>query len=684
MTARRRSILAVAVALLVTAPAPVIGWRSGHLLAASHGLPQTAGFLVPGVLAIAGSPASKAARRLFALGLLTAAGFSVGAAWSAYAGAHPPTWAYPGVLLIQGLDLGTGVLVLGLLAVFPDGAYQRSAERVAVLVGVGFVAAVLLLENAASRTLSYPGTFVWTDTVTVPNPSAGFGLAALGRVAWVAYQAGFLVLVVTGIVLLVLRFRRFGARERGQIMWPLLGVVVTVVTIVVLGALGPVLHDQPDWVVYLLYAPTAMAVPLTIGVGMLRRDLLEVDVLVLRSVAYGLLWSVVTGGCVAAALLVGVAAGRRVPLPLAIGLAVAATLLAEPVRRRLERFFERVVFGRRASAPEVIAALGARLETTADVDEIADAVAADVLAGLGAAWVRVELHERGGRVSGTAGAVPREEAAALTVALTREGEQVGEIACGPRWDTPYSKADEHLLESLGRLAVQAVHGAHLADQLASRLDELSASRARIVAAQDEARRRLEQDLHDGVQQELVALLARLGLARNQLRRDPVLAEETLHAALDDGRQTLVSLQETARGIHPPVLSDHGLAVAVAERISRLPIPVEVEASLDGCGRFAPEVEAAAYFVVTEALGNVLKHSGADRAWVRLDTAGDRLLRVTVRDEGRGFDPAAVSPRGLVGLRDRVEAHGGTLALVSEPGRGTCLTATVDYGRPAHG
>jgi signal transduction histidine kinase len=679
MTARRRSILAVLVAGFSTAPAPLVGWRSGHLLSASHGLPQTLGFLVPGVLAIAARPDNKAARRLYAIGVVTAVGFSIGAVWSAYAGANPPAWTHPVVLALQGLDLSTGVLFLGLLAVFPDGMYQRTSERVVVLVGVGFVAAVLLVEKAASTTLTYPGMFVWTDAVTVPNPSAGFGLGVLGRVAWVAYQAGFLLLVVTGIVLLVLRFRRFGPRERGQVMWPLLGVVVTVLTIVVLGALGPSLRDRPDWVLYLLYAPTAMAVPLAIGFGMLRHELLGVDVLVRRSVAYGVLWLLVTGSCAAVALGIGLAVGGRVPVVLAIGLAVAATLAAEPVRRRLDRLSERLVFGHQATPSELIAGLGARLESAARPDDIAGTVAADVMVGLEASWVRVELWEPSGPVVGTAGDVPEDRAAALTVALVRGGEQLGEIGCGRRWDAPYRRADEQLLESLGRLAVLAVHSAHLADELAVRLDELGASRARIVAAQDEARRRLEHDLHDGVQQELVALLARLGLARHQLRRDPLLAEQTLELALDDGRRTLVSLQETARGIHPPVLSDHGLAAAVAERTSRLPVPVEVETALDGCGRFAPEVEGAAYFVVTEALGNVLKHSGASRAWVTLETTPNHALRVVVRDDGNGFDPAVVSLRGLVGLRDRIEAQGGTLAVVSEPGRGTCLTATVATG-----
>jgi signal transduction histidine kinase len=220
-----------------------------------------------------------------------------------------------------------------------------------------------------------------------------------------------------------------------------------------------------------------------------------------------------------------------------------------------------------------------------------------------------------------------------------------------------------------------VRNSWLSEQLAERVAELDASRARLVHAEDEGRRRLERDLHDGVQQELVALLARLGLARNQMRRDPGLSEETLGEAQRDAQRALLSLQEVSRGIHPPLLTDRGLGHAVAERAARLPIPVAVDDRLSARGRLPGDVEAASYFFVSEALTNVLKHAGATRADVLIDVMGDRL-HVVVGDDGRGFDVPRTRAHGLVGLRDRIEALGGTLDVVSRPGQGVTLVASI--------
>jgi signal transduction histidine kinase len=678
MTHRLRSILAVVVAVFVTVPAPLVGWRAGHLLAACHGLPQTVGFLVPGILAVVGRPDHRAARRLFALGLTTGLGFSVGAVYSAYSLSHPvPVWAGIVVLALQALDLGTGALLLSLMAVFPDGGYQRGYERVVVRVGAGLVVTVIALERATATVLTYPGAFIWTARASAPNPAAGFGLAGVGRVAWVAYQAAFPILVAAGITLLVLRFRRFGARERSQIAWPLLGAFVTLTWIVLLGGLGSFVRDQPEWLVYLLYAPAAMAVPVAVGVGILRRDVLVIDDLVRRCVAFAALWLLITAASVGAAVGLGVLAGRAVPLALAIGLTAAVTLVAEPMRRRLERLSERLVFGHQVSGTELIAALGARLESTTDITTIVDTVAADIRIGLRAAWVQVALDDGGSGVVAASGTAPADHEAAATVHLVRAGVRIGTITCGPRWDRRYSAADRQLLESLGRLAALVVHNAHLVTDLGESLEALRASRRRLVTAHDEGRRRLERDLHDGVQQELVALLAQMALARNQLRRDRELGQQSLDQAQRAAQHALVAVQELARGIHPTVLTDHGLVVAVTDRASRMPIPVAVQA--ERLSRFSTEVEGAAYFVVAEALGNVLKHAGATQAWVQLETPAEDVLRVAVRDDGAGFDPRQVALRGLLGLRDRVEAQGGQLSVVSSPGCGTRVTATVDVG-----
>jgi signal transduction histidine kinase len=682
MTTRRRSILAVLAAVVATLPSPLIGWRTGHLLSASHGLPQVIGFLLPGVLAVAGRPDNRAARRLFALGMVMAVGFSVGSTYSAYLTDHAvPAWGHWLVLLLQALDLGSGALVLALLAVFPDGVYQREVERHMVWIGAGYLLAVLTLEHIAAPRLSYPGTYIWSTKITADNPSAGFGLATLGRAAWIGYQAGFLLLVLTGIVLLVLRFRRSSAPKRGQIAWPLVGAALTVVWVVIMGALSTFLHHQPDWLVYVLYAPSAMAIPLAIGLGILRGNVLDVDVLVRRSVAFGALWVVVTGVCVGVALGLGLLAGRTVPVAVAIGLAVAATLVAEPVRRWLEKLSERLVFGRQASVPELIAALGARLDATTDVRAIADTVATDVLQALRAAWVQVVLDERGQRVVGTAGTPTPGAEPEAAVHLVRSGRRIGEITCGPRWDGTYSTADRQLLQSLAGLAVLAIHNAQLVAELEDSLEDLRASRRRIVAAHDEGRRRLEQDLHDGVQQELVALLAQMGLVQNQLRRDPELAGRTLELAHRAAQDTLLAVQEMARGIHPTLLADHGLVAAIEDRASRMPIPTHVQAKQ--VPRLRAEVEQAAYFVVAEALGNVLKHARASQAEVLLETPDPAMLRISVRDDGSGFDVERAAQRGLLGLRDRVEAQGGALTVTSGRGAGTCLTATLNLEVAGH-
>jgi signal transduction histidine kinase len=188
-----------------------------------------------------------------------------------------------------------------------------------------------------------------------------------------------------------------------------------------------------------------------------------------------------------------------------------------------------------------------------------------------------------------------------------------------------------------------------------------------VHAETARRRQLERDIHDGVQQELVAVLARLGLARNQLRRDSELAETTLKDVLADGRRALESLQELVRGIHPPVPTDRGLVDAVRERAARLPIAAKVNSDgLPPEARFGPDIEGATYFFVCEAFGNILKHAGATRAVVCLHAEADQLS-VEVRDNGRGFTVQSAAQSGLRGLRDRIEALGGRMEISSTTG-----------------
>ena len=211
----------------------------------------------------------------------------------------------------------------------------------------------------------------------------------------------------------------------------------------------------------------------------------------------------------------------------------------------------------------------------------------------------------------------------------------------------------------------------LDEQLEARLDELRASRARLVQAGDAERRRLERDLHDGAQSRLVALSLLLRAARGRADGDAELAG-LLDQAQDELQTSLGELRELARGIHPAVLSRHGLAPALDGLAARAPVPVTLEAG--GAERLPAPVESAAYFVVAEALVNVAKYAGATQASVRVARAGDRLT-VDVADDGVGGADAERGS-GLRGLADRVAALDGTLTVDSPVGGGTRLRAEL--------
>lgn len=211
-----------------------------------------------------------------------------------------------------------------------------------------------------------------------------------------------------------------------------------------------------------------------------------------------------------------------------------------------------------------------------------------------------------------------------------------------------------------------------------RLRVVEDSRSRIAAAAMDERRRIERDLHDGAQQHLLALLARIELARQEVDPGSRLQEELgeIGASI---RDVHAELRELARGIYPPVLTDHGLGEAVASAVGRLPLRTELEISpAVRSRRFPAAVEGAAYLFVLEGLANVIKHADAGGAAVRL-AADDRLLEVAVADDGRGFDPARLTPGALDGLRDRLSAVGGELRVESRPGHGTRLSGVFPIG-----
>ena len=279
-------------------------------------------------------------------------------------------------------------------------------------------------------------------------------------------------------------------------------------------------------------------------------------------------------------------------------------------------------------------------------------------------------------------------AAAHTVPVLHHGRDIGAI----RVSMPEGEAvdDERraLLDALARQAGPALHNVQLAAELQERLDEISrqaaelrASRQRIVSAQDAAARRLERDLHDGAQQQLVAMAITARLARQAAPGDPEKAERLLESLQSAATETLATIRDLAHGIYPPLLAQEGLKAALESQVRRSAVPVRIEA--DGVGRFAPEAEAAVYFCTLEALQNAAKYSGAETTTVRLSNGNGRLT-FSVTDDGRGFDPAVMTPgAGLQNMEDRVAALGGTLTVTSAPGRGTTVEGWLPVPPTSH-
>lgn len=677
------------VALTATGISEMVNHTTGGQAAQHAGGPllDYLPFYAAGVFVVWKRPDHLAARRLLLVASLLGLHAAVGNLMSVGYLARGP---FPGIWLVNSLDKAIGIgyfaAVLGLFAVFPDGRYQRSYERWIVRLWVAFIPTVPLLEL-----LSHPGFYVnpWMVWVNPDLPNHFYLPALAGLNPLIGtFDDQTLGPLLLAAGLLALRYRRFGAEQRRQIKWPLLGLLAFILVpmsgiFVQLGLLPAGLNGD-------LFIVAIVFLPVTFAIGIVKHRLLDIDLVIRKSLVYGALWLAIALAYAGLAATLGIAAGQRYPVALAVVLTIVAAMAVQPARRGLERLADRWVFGRRMSGYELVRRFGANLEGTSALNQLAPRMAATVQEGLGVGWARVvvEQETRNGpnaRVVGADGIAPQDpEEPHTTAALVDGDEVIGRIECGPKLEGSWNAADQDLLESLGRQAALAIRNSRLAAELADRLDELAASRARIIRAEDAERRRIERNIHDGVQQDLVALMAKLGLARAQLARDPALVDATLARLQDETRLALEELRELARGIHPAVLADRGILEAIEARAARMPLGVgiEVDRGLES-RRFAEEIEAAAYFLVCEALTNTLKHSGAQDAKIRLACSnGD--LTVEVSDDGHGFDPVLTPRAGLAGLADRVEALGGTVNIRSGPGQGTLVSASLPAREAGHG
>jgi len=598
----------------------------------------------------------------------------------ALVGGHGPGWLGKAAAFLGGAvwPIPVSMLIL-LLLWFPTGEYPSARWR-PVGISVLVLGSVFVVAGAIIQLAIWNDPFTSADASTLPEP-ARFAFTALSTVAFI----GLPVLLVLALVSVIVRYRRSRGDERLQLKWFAFAAVFVVITFVFNTG------DNPVW--GLLSALALLGLWVAIGIAMLRYRLYDIDVVIRKTLVGGVLVAFVT--VVYAVIVAGIGAlGSSVGLldrgPL-IALATAVVAIAaQPVLRRARHLADRLVYGDRATPYEVLSEFSERMGETYSTDEVPQRMARILAEGTGATAATVWLHV-GGRLRPAATwpadvpqpdpvPVPSGDAEpsvgdARTFAVRHAGELLGALSVSMPPDEPMSAVQERLGTDLAAQAGLVLRNVRL-------IEELRASRQRLVVAQDEERRKLERNLHDGAQQQLVALAVKERLAANLVERDPAGARSLLEEIQTETTDALETLRDLARGIYPPLLADGGLRPALEAQARKAPLPVEVET--DGIGRYPREVEAAVYFACLEALQNVSKYAEADRAWVAIGTDDGELV-FRVRDDGRGFDPASTNlGTGIQGIDDRLAALGGRLRIDSSPGAGAVIEGRLPVANGREG
>jgi signal transduction histidine kinase len=489
----------------------------------------------------------------------------------------------------------------------------------------------------------------------------------------------YLASVLAALVSLTVRFRRSQGDERQQLRWfgAAVGLVAFFITLTFITEFwGP---DVPG-----LKRAAAVgsilsfiAIPVATGVAVMQYRLYDIDIVISKTVVYGLLAAFVTIVYVAVVVGMGALVGSRGNLLLSIFATAVIALAFQPIRERARRLANRLVYGKRATPYEAMSEFAERMAGTYSLDEVLPRMARIAADGTGAdraeVWVRVgnDLHLEASSGAGGARQVvpagPSIPGTDRTVPVTHQDEVLGAIAVVMPRSESLAPTGEKLLGDLASQAGLVLRNVRL-------IEELRASRQRLVTAQDEERRRLERNLHDGAQQQLVALSVKMRLLKALARKDPEKAEDLLDQLQEDSRDALDNLRDLARGIYPPLLADQGLAAALEAQARKAPLPVDVDS--DGVGRYTQDAEATAYFCVLEALQNIAKYANASRAVVRLDEQDGHLV-FSVSDDGEGFEVRTTARgSGLQNMTDRLEAVGGFLEVMSAPGRGATVTGRI--------
>jgi signal transduction histidine kinase len=498
---------------------------------------------------------------------------------------------------------------------------------------------------------------------------------------------------IGAVVSLVSRFRHSIGEERLQLKWVVAAAMffalTLILTITVTGG-AKIANGSVEVVMSL----GLMSIPVSMGIAILKYRLYDIDVVISRSLTYAAL--AVFIGVVYIAIVVGIGELLDDGDGASFGLSILATAVVamafQPVRARVERLANRLVYGERATPYEVLARFSQRAAEMSDED-LLKRVPRLIVDGTGASdaalWVRSDggfriatswpdaTVDRSMEVTGTFS----DPDADYSLPVFHDDELLGGITLVKERAEPITPAEEELLADLADGMGLALRNTLLTTELRQQVKDLKRSRDRVVTAADEARRSLERDLDSGPQQQLVAVKVKLGPARVLAERAG--AEKTEQILADIEAQVgdaIRAIRDFAGGIYPPLLGAEGLAIALGQQTRKAALPVSLLA--ESIDRYPRDVEAAVYFTVLEALQNTAKYAQATSAEVRLsEENGD--LRFVVTDDGTGFDMGQVTNgAGLSGISDRMDTVGGSWSVASARGSGTTITGKVPVRDPA--
>ena len=584
---------------------------------------------------------------------------------------------------------GGAPLVMSLL---PDGRLPSQRWRVFPWICMGSALVLAGLFVVSPGPLS---SNAWAGNVVNPIGISALSFAASAGASSSVWFAGVAVVLVAAAAPF-LRMRHATPVVRQQLRWIAYAIAVTTLLVAaesLVGVLDQSVGDSAAISAAFTWTNIAgygIALPAATAIAVVKYRLYDIDTAINRTVVYGSLAVFITAVYVAIAVGAGTLAGSGGKPNLALSIVATAIVAVgfQPVRQRVQRVANRLVYGRRATPYEALSRFAENVGGEVASDDLFPRMARVLAEGTGAQRADVWSRTRDGALHviasfpaeapAHADVAPSGNAAAAgvdrLVPVLHQGDMLGALSVTKRAGESLTPVEDGLITDLAAQAGLLLRNAGLTADLRARYDELRASRQRLVTAQDEERRRIERNLHDGAQQNLVALKVKLGLAEMLMERDTPKALDTLESLKNDADEALETLRDLARGIYPPLLADQGLFAALQSQARKATVEVVVEN--ENVTRYPQDVESAVYFCILEALQNVQKYAQATRVTVRLRDDGSEL-HFAVTDDGCGFDLDRVRRGlGLTNMTDRLDAVGGELEVRSGPGAGTTVSGVM--------